>query len=136
MQTLNVWLNGSLIQDLATELKAAVNHSPGREVIDAHPIQIAKGSILGQIAGIEQKSVNSSHHQALSRLGDRLRVSAVSPEDRVIEAVELDSLEHFVIGVQWHPERTFTTNELSRGIFLAFVEAAKSWRPAAEAEQR
>jgi putative glutamine amidotransferase len=133
MQTLNVWLNGSLIQDLNTELRTAVNHSPGREVIDAHPIRIAKGSRLAGITGVDgHQMVNSSHHQALGRLGDRLRLAAASPEDGVVEAVELDSPEHFVIGVQWHPERTFARKEFSREIFRAFTKAVKGWRPATE----
>jgi putative glutamine amidotransferase len=135
MQTLNVWLNGSLIQDLNTELKTPLNHMPGRDVAEAHAIQIANRSDLAQIAGIEeQQSVNSSHHQALRRLGDRLRAVAIS-EDGVVEAVELDGGGgggHFVLGVQWHPERTFGAKEFSRSIFRAFIEAAKTWRPAAE----
>jgi putative glutamine amidotransferase len=134
MQTLNVWLNGSLIQDLNTELKTPLNHISGRDVVEAHPIQIAKVSALAQIAGVEeQQSVNSSHHQALRKLGDRLRAVALS-EDGVVEAVELDGGRgggHFVLGVQWHPERTFAAKEFSRAIFRAFVEAAKRWRPAA-----
>jgi putative glutamine amidotransferase len=135
MQTLNVWLNGSLIQDLNTELRTAVNHSPGREVINAHPIQIAKGSRMAGITRLdEQQMVNSSHHQALGRLGDRLRLAAASPEDGVVEAIELDSPEHFAMGVQWHPERTFAAKELSREIFKAFTEAVKGWRPATKSK--
>jgi putative glutamine amidotransferase len=132
MQTLNVWLNGSLIQDLNAEVGTAVNHSPGREIIDAHPIRVATGSALAEIAGTdEEQLVNSSHHQALGKLGDRLRVAAVSLADEVVEAVELDSPEHFAIGVQWHPERTFAQNKVSRGIFQAFIDAANKWRPSA-----
>ena len=56
-------------------------------------------------------------------------MSAVSPDDGVIEAVELDSPNHFVVGVQWHPERTYTQSAFSRGIFAAFVEAAEKWEP-------
>src|SRR5271166_1721602 len=48
-QTLNVWRNGSLVQDLATELKTPVNHSPGREVEDAHPVRIAPESRLAKL---------------------------------------------------------------------------------------
>jgi len=135
VQTLNVWLNGTLLQDLDSVLKTPVNHSPGRAVIDAHPIRIAERSTLAELAGPTSslvETVNSSHHQALGRLGDRLHVSAVSPEDQVIEAVELDSPDHFVLGVQWHPERTFTASQLSRAIFCAFVQASAKWRPTAE----
>jgi putative glutamine amidotransferase len=127
-QTLNVWRNGSLIQDL----KTPVNHSPGRGVLDAHPVRISRGSRLarllanGEVPGVE---VNSSHHQAVRVAGDNLLVSAVSPVDGVIEAVELDSPTHFVLGVQWHPERTYTHSAFSRAIFAAFTQAAGIWEP-------
>jgi putative glutamine amidotransferase len=127
-QTLNVWRNGSLIQDL----KTAVNHRPGREVVEAHPVRIAQGSRLTQIlaaAGNAEIPVNSSHHQAIRKAGDNLRVTAVSPGDGVIEAVELDAANHFVVGVQWHPERTYEQSSFSRAIFSAFVRAAAGWQP-------
>jgi len=136
VQTLNVWLNGSLIQDLDTVVHTPVNHQPGRDVVRAHPIRIAAGSRLASMWSDEgsdndglSSEANSSHHQALRRVGDNLMVTAVSPEDNVIEAVELDSAEHFVVGVQWHPERTFTVSLLSRALFKSFVQAAEAWRP-------
>jgi putative glutamine amidotransferase len=130
-QGLNVWRNGSLIQDL----KTPVNHSPGRQLVEAHSVQITKGSKLAGLlpqAGATQDAateaqVNSSHHQAIHSVGDNLLVTAVSSEDGVIEAVELDSADHFVLGVQWHPERTYNESALSRAIFAAFVEAAETW---------
>jgi len=130
-QTLNVWRNGTLIQDLDTVVKTPVNHRPGRTVVNAHAIRIADGSRLAGIAGqpTDPESVNSSHHQAIGQPGDNLLISAVSPEDGVIEAVELDSPEHFVVGVQWHPERTYTVSSLSRAIFAAFVRASAAWEP-------
>jgi len=127
-QTLNVWLNGSLIQDL----KTTVNHRPGRGVAEAHPVRIAPGSRLAGLIPRGQPAepqVNSSRHQAIRLAGDGLLVSAVSSGDGVVEAVELDSREHFVLGVQWHPERTYAQNGLSRAIFAAFVQAAVVWQP-------
>jgi len=162
-QTLNVWRNGALIQDLQTE----VNHRPGRDIIEAHPVRISPGSRLAAVlsscaprlspaAGFQKRSdlkgpdfsraeertqktevlapevqVNSSHHQAVLRPGDNLRVTAVSPLDNVIEAVELDAPDHFVVGVQWHPERTFQQSAFSRAIFSAFLEAVRAWHPPA-----
>jgi putative glutamine amidotransferase len=127
-QSLNVWRSGSLIQDL----KTAVNHRPGREVVEAHLVHIAEGSRLtGLLQGAERAEVqvNSSHHQAIREPGDHLRVTAISPGDGVIEALELDAPNHFVVAVQWHPERTYTQSEFSRAIFSAFVEAAAGWQP-------
>lgn len=132
MQTLNVWCNGSLIQDLDTQLKTPVNHRPGRQVVDAHPVRITPRSRLAALvpAGeAMEPRVNSSHHQAIRVLGDNLQVSAISPADSVVEAVELHSPEHFVLAVQWHPERTYTVSPLSRAIFAAFVRAAEEWTP-------
>ena len=127
VQTLNVWRNGTLIQDL----KTSVNHRPGREVVEAHAVRIAEGSRLSLMlpadTGLEVQ-VNSSHHQALRDPGDQLLVTAVSPRDGVIEAVELNSSDHFVVGVQWHPERTYTQSAVSRAIFAEFVRMAVSWK--------
>ena len=128
LQTLNVWLNGSLIQDLRT----SVNHRPGREVVEAHPVQIALGSRLAGIVPPGEQAdvqVNSSHHQAIRVPGDNLRVTSISPADGVIEAVELDSAEHFVVGVQWHPERTYTQKAFSRALFATFVKESAAWKP-------
>lgn len=130
LQTLNVWRNGSLIQDLETVLATPINHRPGRDVINAHPIRITAGSRLAHAAGnVLYAECNSSHHQAVGRVGDNLRVTAISAEDGVIEAVELDSAEHFAVGVQWHPERTYAVSPLSRALFSAFVVASEAWRP-------
>ena len=63
-QTLNVWRGGSLIQDLKTQ----VNHQPGREVAEAHLVQLAPSSRLTEILALvsqSQAQVNSSHHQAI-----------------------------------------------------------------------
>jgi putative glutamine amidotransferase len=134
IQSLNVWLNGTLIQDLAAEGKTQINHAPGRDVLEAHPIRITPGSLIAGLAnGAAEDPVNSSHHQALLVPGNNLRVTAISPVDEVIEAVELESSDsgpaHWVVGVQWHPERTYTTSALSRALFAAFVRAAEGWKP-------
>lgn len=135
VQTLNVWRNGSLIQDL----KTAINHQPGREVAEAHAVRVAPGSRLTQIlakAGDASPQVNSSHHQAVRKPGDNLKVCAISPVDGVIEAVELDAPDHFVLGVQWHPERTYSQSALSRAIFGEFVRSAEGWKPPQIGQQR
>jgi putative glutamine amidotransferase len=124
-QSLNVWRGGTLIQDL----KTGVQHRAGREVLEAHAVTIAEGSRLGALLGAAAATqmVNSTHHQAILQAGDQLSIVAVSPEDGVVEAVELDATDHFVLGVQWHPERTYHQNPFSRAIFSAFVGAADCW---------
>ena len=136
-QGLNVWRNGSLFQDLPAQTHTAVDHTPGRTVADAHPVQVAPGSKLAAMlppGSPDTPAVNSSHHQAIQIVGDNLRVSAVSPADGIVEAVELDSASHFVLAVQWHPERTYDSSAFSRAIFAAFIDAAAHWRPRPVAE--
>ncbi len=138
IQTLNVWLGGTLIQDLPEEIGERVNHSPGREISAAHGLSVVPHSHLAEMAKSAMEHgeampmmVNSSHHQALARLGDRLRVAATSPLDGVVEAVELLpdlAVKQWLLGVQWHPERTVTTSALSREIFQRFAAAARQWK--------
>ncbi len=129
MQALNVWRNGSLIQDLPASGRSTVNHAAGREVDHAHELRLEHSSRLATIAPPTSAAVhvNSSHHQAVKVPGDNIRIGAVCPDDGVIEAIELKSPDQFVLGVQWHPERTYASSALSRAIFGAFVREAEAW---------
>jgi putative glutamine amidotransferase len=120
---MNVWKGGTLKQHLTTE----VDHAPGRTIDEAHAVVVDPGAVrlveaFGGLGGL----VNSSHHQALDCVGDGLRVAAYAAGDGVVEAVEGE--EGFVVGVQWHPERTFARQAASRRLFTSFVEAAREWR--------
>src|ERR1700692_2072889 len=91
-------------------------------------VEVDAGSRLAGIVkstpGLEI-AVNSSHHQAADVVGDGLRVVARCPQDGIIEALEGTSPDHFVLAVQWHPERSVENDAASRAIFLAFIEAAR-----------
>ena len=132
LQSLNVWRTGTLDQDLPP----GVNHEAGRTVIEAHDVQIEPTSKLASIlrtAGTLPPgetptiAVNSSHHQAADVLGDGLRLAAWSPTDNVKEAFEGTADDHFVLCVQWHPERTYEGDTASRALFQAFIRAAADW---------
>lgn len=132
LQSLNVWRTGSLEQDLTGE----VNHYDGGDILDAHVVRLDPTSRLAAILraagalrgdGESLLPVNSSHHQSAELLGDGLRLVAWCVEDGVKEAVEGTSPEQFVLGVQWHPERTYDDDAASRAIFAAFINAAGSW---------
>jgi putative glutamine amidotransferase len=97
-------------------------------------IEVEPGSKLEKIVGPGPRPpagqplvvpVNSSHHQSADVIGDGLRVVARSPQDGVIEALEGASPDHFVLAVQWHPERSIDEDESSRAIFRALVQAAQ-----------
>src|SRR6266852_4439695 len=129
LQILNVYRTGTLIQDLAEFLppeKQKVNHAAGRNVPVAHDVRVETKSLLAGIVAAPVIPVNSSHHQAADAVGDGLRVVARCPNDGVIEALEGTSPDHFVLAVQWHPERSVDQDEPSRAIFRALVEAART----------
>ncbi|MGH9500177.1 MAG: gamma-glutamyl-gamma-aminobutyrate hydrolase family protein [Terriglobales bacterium] len=123
LQMLNVYRSGTLIQ----HIESAINHEAGRKVAVAHSVEVEPASKLAEILGeAHDLPVNSSHHQSADVIGDGLRAVARSPEDGIIEAVEGTSADHFVLAVQWHPERSVDDDEPSRAIFRALVEAAKT----------
>jgi putative glutamine amidotransferase len=130
LQMLNVYRTGSLHQHLET----GVNHTAGRNVPVAHTVKLDPVSRLHSIlqralAGgpaLTALPVNSSHHQAADAVGDSLRVAARCPDDQVIEALEGTTADHWVLAVQWHPERTYD-DPASRAIFDAFIRAARQY---------
>jgi putative glutamine amidotransferase len=122
LQILNVYRSGTLVQ----HIESTVNHEAGRKVPVAHNVEIEPGSKLAEILGASGTiPANSSHHQSANVIGDGLKITARCPEDGIIEAIEGTSPDHFVVAVQWHPERSFEEDERSRNIFRALVEAAK-----------
>ena len=149
MQSLNAWRGGTLVQDL---LPVPVNHSAGSKVAVAHTVLVPEDSGLakflqsdpGALAeapmddGYLRLPVNTSHHQAVSVPGDGLRIVARCPEDGVIEAVEndpdyvsadgFDVGSHFLLGVQWHPERSYDISAASRALFASLIRAATANR--------
>jgi putative glutamine amidotransferase len=142
LQSLNVWRQGTLVQDLPhadAAIAGTVNHQPGREVQKAHPILVTPGSRLSHVVkGIGEEAsglfVNSSHHQAIGRPGKALMVAATSPDDGVIEALEGADPKQFVVAVQWHPERSYEVSAASRAIFAAFLDATREWAASPRAD--
>jgi len=126
LQSLNVWRTGTLVQHIES---TSVNHEAGRKVEFAHDVQIVPASRLSRLIGSHRVRVNSSHHQSADLPGDGLQVVAKCPEDGIIEALEGASPEHFVLAVQWHPERTYQADAPSKAIFREFVKAATEWKP-------
>jgi putative glutamine amidotransferase len=142
LQSLNVWRQGTLVQDLPhadAAIAGIINHQPGREVQKAHPILVTPGSRLSQLVnGVGEETpgplVNSSHHQAIGRPGKALMVAATSPDDGVIEALEGTDPNQFLVAVQWHPERSYDVSAASRALFAAFLDAAREWAASPRAD--
>ena len=124
LQSLNVYRSGTLRQ----HIESSIDHA-NRET--THVVWIEPTTMLAHLLGSALPpggesaiTVNTSHHQAAAVVGDGLRVAAEAP-DGVIEALEGTSPGHFVLAVQWHPERSLD-QPASQAIFRALVEAAQS----------
>ena len=97
MQFTNVVSDGTLIQDIPSQIGTEVNHRRRY-----HHVQIEPDSLLADILGKDEAMVYSNHHQALDKPGRNLRVIAHA-DDGVIEAAERIEGD-FGLFVQWHPE--------------------------------
>jgi putative glutamine amidotransferase len=131
-QILNVHQGGTLVQDIPAEKPGTDAHGKTDLVASAmtkdleHGARLAEGSHLQKLAGATQVKINSSHHQSIDRPGEKLRVTARGT-DGVIEGVELQSPENWVIGVQWHPER-MPDDTFAQKLFADFISAARRAR--------
>ena len=108
-QLMNVYLGGTLIQDLQSETDTKTPHGKkdlGPEAKEdlTHPATLESGSRLAALAGSIHATVNSSHHQAIQKPGKNLRITSRA-SDGTIEGVEWTGDSNWVTGVQWHPER-------------------------------
>lgn len=120
-QLMNVAFGGSLIQHIpATVPNALAHEQPNPRDEPGHNVDVAPGTLLHRIVGVDEMPVNSAHHQAVDAVAPGLMVDAVAP-DGVIEGIE-DPGQRFCLGVQWHPE--YTISEGDNRIFDAFVAAA------------
>ncbi|HJU88451.1 MAG TPA: gamma-glutamyl-gamma-aminobutyrate hydrolase family protein [Gemmatimonadaceae bacterium] len=131
VQVINVAAGGTLYQDLATECEGAIKHdyfphqgtNPRDQLV--HDVSIPAKSRLGRILQEDSARVNSMHHQGIREVGARLVPSAFAP-DGVIEGIE-STTDHFLVGVQWHPEDLTHKDWHMRQLFAALLEAANEF---------
>jgi putative glutamine amidotransferase len=127
-QVLNVALGGTLWQDIGSQVPEAIKHDYfptagyARDYL-AHDVSVMPGSRLHAAFEVPSVPVNSMHHQAVKTLAPSLRASAHS-SDGMVEGLE-SGTEHFLVGVQWHPEVFEDRDERTRRLFRAFVTAAR-----------
>lgn len=126
-QVLNVALGGTLWQDIEAQVPGAIKHDyfptagfPRDHL--AHEVAVLPGSRLHAAFEATTIPVNSMHHQAVKSLAPALVASAHAP-DGLVEALE-SGTEHFLVGVQWHPEIFESRDEGTRRLFRTFIDAA------------
>jgi putative glutamine amidotransferase len=130
-QELNVALGGSLYQavhavDGHKDHRARTHVSLDEAYGPVHPITL-RGKLRDWI-GLDQIMVNSLHGQGISRLANGLKPEAFA-EDGLIEAVRGPDDAAFCLGVQWHPEWSARSNEVSQSLFRRFGAAARGVAP-------
>jgi putative glutamine amidotransferase len=135
MQVVNVFLGGSLYQDVKLELPGVTEHYI-RAAPDflAHDVEVLQGGLpIGSLLSRERPRTNSRHHQAVRDLGRGLLPVAYSP-DGLLEVMQLPPGGWWVWAVQWHPENLLGY-EQQREIWLAFVHEVErtNERPAVAA---
>jgi len=126
MQVMNFKLGGKLIIDIETA--KGTNH---RKIEDTgvkkdriHHVNVLQNTLLYDIVGEKEGTINSSHHQAVETPGKGLMISA-SADDGIVEGIEWAEKKDkpFFLGVQWHPERMDDMNNpFSRKIIEKFKE--------------
>lgn len=124
-QVINVAMGGKLVQDVESDLTEALPHRSLNDVSRKHTVDVLPDTLLAGILDRSgEMSVNSRHHQAVTRekLAPGLKASAIAP-DGVVEGIEAEG-DHFVVGVQCHPERDGEA-EAMVPVFAALVEEAR-----------
>mgnify|MGYP005845747017 FL=1 len=126
IQALNVAMGGRLIPDIERCVPSALRHrSVGPGLSRSHEVAAEEDSMVERCYRARRFVVNTRHHQGMTRseVAEGLRVTALAP-DGIVEAVEAVDAA-FVVGVQWHPERSKDVfiSDISGGLFAAFVDA-------------
>ncbi len=119
MQFINVFFDGKLVKNIQEEITA--EHPPGKE----HLITITDERIISTL-GKKEIIVNSFHNQAVTpkTLSPQLQTFATA-EHGIIEGLYHPSLP--IAGVQWHPERKSTDEEINRMLMEALVKKKLFW---------
>ncbi len=126
MQSMNVALGGTLIQDIPAQIPTKIQHLQKNSAENTvHPIHIEPKTLLRRIIKKSSIRVNSSHHQSVKTIPSLFGVNALAP-DGVIEGIEAAS-HPFWLGVQWHPEFLYRKDALQKRLFSAFIKAARQF---------
>lgn len=119
MQVLNVARGGTLHQHI-TDDETTVKHR-----YEMHEVELTPSCRAALLMGTTHPVGHSVHHQALDRIGSGLVVTGQAI-DGIVEAVEM--VDHWVVGVQWHPEDTASTDPQQQALFDGLVAEAVARR--------
>lgn len=114
LQTINVAFNGTLFQDISP------NHLQPNKHGYCHFVTTTKDTLIQKYLGFHFLT-NSFHHQAIDKLADNFKISALS-DDFVIEAIEKDN----IIAFQWHPEKN--DDKIKKAVIKLFDDLLEAKR--------
>ena len=120
MQLININEGGNLFLDIREDLPSAVPHRDLQDPAHRHTLDIERDSLIGRVYGEGEIRVNSRHHMAIDEVAPGFRVTARCP-DGVIEAIESEMMDWFVLGTQFHPESE-AASALDCRLFEEFIE--------------
>ncbi len=124
IQLINVAYGGDLYQDIPIEFSKKTPHRQNPPYsVPTHPVEIVENTMLYDIIGKKDYATNSMHHQSVKRVAKDWVASAYA-SDGTIEAIELPNYP-FALGLQWHPEHMFETDDAAKKIFKTFIDACK-----------
>ncbi len=125
IQSVNVFLGGTLIQDIGECLHSPIQHSQPEHYTElTHEVKGCNGDVLKKIVGSDLIRVNSRHHQCVDKLGKNLEVIGRCTADNIVEAMYVKN-HPFGLAVQWHPEWLVNEHAEHLALFKALVNAAK-----------
>jgi putative glutamine amidotransferase len=127
IQLVNVALGGTLIQHIG-DIPGVVQHAPGKfpagQDYALHDVDISPRTKLSKAVGATKVNVASFHHQGIDVVGKGLKVVARSA-DGLVEGLEHTGRDQWLIGVQWHPEDTASTDPHQQNLYDALINVAR-----------
>jgi len=126
IQTLAAAFGGTLIQDIPSQVPESIDHfQKAAKNVATHPVRLVAGTRLHALLQRDVLWVNSKHHQAVKDIPEGFVRSAES-EDGIVEAIESSS-EPFILGVQWHPEGMWRSDEPALSLFSNLIAKATAY---------
>lgn len=126
LQELNVYLGGTLHQDLGDAHREDLSLPRDRQYDPVHDVRLSPGGELHSLLGRNTIRVNSLHGQGIDVLAERLTVEGVAA-DGLVEAVSVTGAPTFQLGVQWHPEWQVDSDEVGQSLFRRFGSACHDY---------
>jgi len=131
-QEMAVAMGGTLYPEIR-DLPGRMNHRmPPEGTLEEkfalrHPVHVNEGGVFHALCGTTEVMTNTLHGQGIKESGPNV-VEDGYAEDGTPEAIYVKDAKGFALAVQWHPEFNAANDPVSRALFGAFGDAARSWQ--------